>query len=167
MESLVFEHIVVNSLVYTIIGAGYLLIFMVTFNPRIWGYQDYPDRIKKKIPPQTRKERITAGFVGIPWFIFILTYPLVPTAYLETDLGEISFEVAFFNIFSMVFLFFLVDLVVLDWLIISKITPKFVIIDGTSPEDYKDFSHHYKSHLVALIPLTLICILFSAIIVFL
>lgn len=141
---------------------------MVAFNPRIWGYQDYPDRIKEKIPPQSRRERIIAGLVGIPWFVFIFTYPLVSTAFLETELGgEISFEVAFINIFFMVFLFFLTDLVVLDWLIISKITPKFIIIDGTTPEDYKDFSHHYKSHLIAFIPLTLICILFSAIIVFL
>ena len=162
---MVFVQIMVNSLVYAIIGAGYLLIFMVTCNPRIWGYQDYPDRIKKKIPPQTRKERITAGIVGMPWFIFIFTYPLVSTAFLEADLGgEISFEVAFFNMFFMVFLFFLVDLVVLDWFIISKITPRFVIIDGTTPEDYKDFSHHYKRHLIAFIPLTLLCLLFSAII---
>lgn len=165
---MVFERVVINSLTYTTIGAGYLLIFMVTFNPRVWGYQDYPDRIKKKILPQTRKERLTAGLVGMPWFIFIFAYPLVSTVFLERDLGgEIPFEVAFFNMFSMVLLFFLVDLVVLDWLVISKITPRFVIIDGTTPEDYKDFSHHYKRHLLALIPLTLICLLFSAIIVFL
>ncbi|MFX1536274.1 MAG: hypothetical protein ACFFDI_18820 [Promethearchaeota archaeon] len=162
---MVFEKIVVNSLVYTTIGASYLLIFMITFNPRIWGYQDYPDRIKKKIPSQTREERVTGGLVGMPWFIFIFGYPLVSTAFFEADLGgEISFEVAFLNMFSMVLLFFLVDLVVLDWFIISKITPRFVIIDGTTPEDYKDFSHHYKRHLIALIPLTLLCLLFSAII---
>ncbi len=164
---MVFVNIVFNGLFYTAIGAGYLLIFMVTFNPRIWGYQDYPKKIKEKVPSQTRRERIVAGLVGMPWFFFILAYPLISTIFLETELkGEIPFEIAFFNIFFMVFLFFLVDLVVLDWLIITKITPKFVIIDGTTPEDYKDFSHHYKGHLIASIPLILICAVFSAIIVF-
>ena len=38
------------------------------------------------------------------------------------------------------------DLFFLDWLIVSKITPKFVIIPGSEAEDYKDFSHHYKGH---------------------
>jgi len=151
-----------NGLFYTAIGAGYLLMFMVTFNPRIWDYQDYPEKIKETIPPHTRREKVIAGLVGMPWLFFILAYPLVSTAFLETELGgEIPFEIAFFNMFFMVLLLFLVDLVILDWLIISKITPKFVIIDGTTPEDYKDFSHHYKDHLMASIPLTLICIIFS------
>jgi hypothetical protein len=135
---------------------------MVTFNPRIWGYQDYPERIKEKIPPQTRRERAIAGLVSIPFFIFILGYPIITTSLLETNLGgEINFEVAFFNIIFMVIFFFLADLVILDWLIISKITPKFVIIDGTTPEDYKDFTHHYRGHLIALIPLTIICVILS------
>jgi hypothetical protein len=64
----------------------------------------------------------------------------------------------------MVFLFFLVDLVILDYLIISKITPKFVIITGTSPEDYKDFSQHYKGHILAIVPLVVICTMFSCIV---
>ncbi|MHA2389779.1 MAG: hypothetical protein ACXACW_13765 [Candidatus Hodarchaeales archaeon] len=165
---MVFEKIVINGLIYTTIGTVYLLIFMVTFDPRIWGYQDYPEKIKEKVPPQTRRERVIAGLVGMPWFVFIFAYPLISTAYMETELGgEIPFEIAFFNMFFMVFMFFLVDLVILDWLIISKITPKFVIIDGTAPEDYKDFSHHYKGHLLASIPLILIYAVFSAIIVFL
>lgn len=48
------------------------------------------------------------------------------------------------------------DLVILDWLIISKITPQFVIIPGTEKEDYRDLSHHYKGHVKAtavLIPI--------------
>ena len=148
------------------IGAGYIFIFMITFNPRIWGYQDYPDRIKEKVPSQTRKERTIAGLVGLPWFVFIIFYPLFSTAALKSELGgEIPFEIAFANILFMMIAFFLVDLVILDWLIISKITPKFVIIDGTTVEDYKDFSHHYRGHLIMFIPLVLFCIILSVIVV--
>jgi hypothetical protein len=50
--------------------------------------------------------------------------------------------------------------VILDWLIVSRITPKFVIIPGTSKEDYKDFSHHFKAQAKA----TLVILLLSLII---
>ncbi|MFC1802870.1 hypothetical protein ACFL0D_02765 [Thermoproteota archaeon] len=59
------------------------------------------------------------------------------------------------------------DLVILDWLIVSKITPKFVIIPGPQEEDYKDFSHRYKGHALASIPMILICALVAAIISYL
>jgi hypothetical protein len=164
---MVFEKIVLNCLFYSAIGAGYLLIFMLTCDPRIWGLQDYPEKIKERVSPQTRREKVIAGLVGIPWLSFIVAYPLFSTYSLKTSQGgEISFGIAFLNLFFMVGLFFLVDLVLLDWLIISKITPKFVIIDGTTPEDYKDFSHHYKGHLIAVIPLTLFCVISSAIFAF-
>ncbi len=139
---------------------------MVTFNPRIWGYQDYPDRVKEKVAPQSRKERGIAGLISFPWFLFLLAYPLISTVLLERDLGgDIRFEVAFLNIFFMVFLFFLVDLVLLDWLIISKITPNFVIIEGTTSDDYKDFSSHYKGHFFAFLPLIFVCGLLALLIV--
>ena len=107
----VFEQIMFNGLFYTIISSGYLLLFMISFNPRIWGYQDYPKKIKEKIPPQTRRERLIAGIVSIPWFFFILTYPIFSTTSMKTELGgEIPLEVAFLNIFFMVSMFFLLGL---------------------------------------------------------
>ncbi|MFW9905868.1 MAG: hypothetical protein ACFFFH_16220 [Candidatus Thorarchaeota archaeon] len=164
---MVFERIMLNGFFFTAVSTLYLLLLMITLNPRIWGYQDYPEPIKAKVPKQTRRERAIAGLVGLPWFFFLLVYPVLSTLFLKIELGgSLPFEVAFLNIFFMVFLFFLVDLVVLDWFIISKITPKFVIIDGTSPEDYKDFSHHYKDHLLATLPLLVICVVFAVIIVF-
>jgi hypothetical protein len=42
--------------------------------------------------------------------------------------GEIPFWTAFLNVFALVFLATLGDLVILDWL---KITPEFVMIPGT------------------------------------
>ena len=103
---MVLVDIIVYGFFYTLIGTGYLFILMVTFNPRIWGYQDYPDRIKEKIPPQTRRERAIAGLVSIPFFLSILGYPLITTALLETNLGgKVNFEVAFLNIFFMIISF--------------------------------------------------------------
>mgnify|MGYP001820954800 CR=1 FL=1 len=55
------------------------------------------------------------------------------------------------------------DLVILDWLIVSRITPRFVMIPGTMEEDYKDFSHHYRGHLRATIPMAVLCGIVAAI----
>ncbi|MHA2111370.1 MAG: hypothetical protein ACXADW_08515 [Candidatus Hodarchaeales archaeon] len=159
--------IFLNSLFYALVGNGYLLLLMYFFNPRIWGYQDYPEKIKAKIEPQTKRERALAGLVSIPWIIIIIGFPLNSTFLLKSQQGyEIEFFLAFLNIFSMVVLFFLGDLIILDWFIISKWTPDFVIIEGSEKEDYKDFSHHYRGHAIASIPLIIVCLILAAIVSF-
>jgi hypothetical protein len=61
----------------------------------------------------------------------------------------------------------LVDLVFLDWLIISKITPRFVIIPGSDEADYKDFSHHYRGHGRAALIMTGLAFVFAAAVTYL
>jgi len=161
------SYVLFHSLVYAVIGNGYLLAFMYFFNPRIWGYQDYPDRVKEKVQPQTRRERGIAGLVSIPWIIFTVGFPFYSAFMLKTQQGnEIELLLAFLNIFFMVTLFFLGDLIILDWFIISKWTPDFVIIEGSEKDDYKDFSHHYRGHAIATIPILFICLLGAAIVTF-
>jgi hypothetical protein len=104
--------------------------------------------------------------VFLPWFLFIFLFPLYSTLLLKTNLGnEISFLLAFLNIAVSVFLFYLGDLIILDWLIISKLTPSFVIISGSDISDYKDFSHHYKGHMKAILPLLVLCLILAGIVV--
>ena len=140
---------------------------MITANPRVWGYADYSEAIKNKVPPQTGKEKLLGGIVGLPWFIFVLGFPIYSTYILKSNLGnEISFWIAFLNLFVLSLLLIVGDLVILDWLIVSKITPKFVIILGTSKEDYKDFSHHYRAHARAAVIQILICLIIAGIVTY-
>ncbi len=154
------NHIIKHSLFFAVIVNGYLFILMITMSPRVWGYRDYPEIVKQKVPPQTKKEKALAAIVGLPWFIFVLGFPVVSTYMLKSNLGdEISLFKAFLNIYVLFSFATFGDLIILDWLIISKITPRFVIIPGTEVRDYKDFSHHYKGHAKAailFIPLSLI-----------
>lgn len=156
-----------HGLLYILIGTGYLFLIMLTLSPRVWGYQDYSDAIKAKVPPQTQKERVFARIVGVPWVVFMFGFPLVSTYLLKAQLGgEITFEMAFLNVFILSCFLVIGDLVILDWLLISQITPCFVIIPGTEVEDYKDFSHHYKAHAKATIPLLFLCVVYAAIVVY-
>jgi len=165
---MIVEHLLMHGLFYAIVVTGYLFVMMVTTSPRIWGYNDYSQAIKDKVPPQTKSEKKLAMLIALPWFIFTLGFPIYSTLVLKAKLSsDISVGVAFLNLFVL-FLFATVgDLLILDWLIISKATPKFVIIPGTLKEDYKDFSHHFKGHAKALVVIIPIFLALAAIISYL
>jgi hypothetical protein len=158
-------HIITHGLFYGAVLTGYLFLLMITLSPRVWGYKDYPDIVKKKVPAQTGKEKMLGAIVGLPWFVFVMGFPVFSTLALKSKLGgEISFATALLNVLVMFFFGTLGDLVLIDWLIISEITPKFVIIPGSVKEDYKDFSHHFKGHAKAAIPLTVLCLIIGGLV---
>ncbi len=162
---MVFTHLITHGLFFAIIFNGYLLLVMVLTSPRVWGYSDYPEVIKNKVPPQTQREKLLAAVIGLPWFIFIFGFPIFSTYVLKYKLGgEIPFMIAFLNLFVLLLLATVGDLVILDWLIVSKITPGFVIIPGSERADYKDFTHHYKAHAKALAGLILVCLTIAGIV---
>lgn len=147
-----------QALFYGAVVTGYLLFMMVTLSPRVWGYQDYPERIKERVPPQTRRERITAGVFGVPWMVFTFGYPIYSVLALRSRLGGvITFWDAFLHLLLLAAAATIGDLVFLDWFIVSKVTPGFVVIPGSEVEDYKDFSHHYWAHARAALIMVLLC----------
>jgi len=162
---MVITHIVTQGLFYGVIVTGYLFLIMIAFSPRVWGYQDYPQVVKSKVPPQTKKEKIIARIIGLPWFVFVAGFPVFSTFALKSKLGgEIPFLTALLNVLAMFLLATLGDLVLVDWLLISKITPRFVIIPGSDREDYKDFSHHFRGHAKAAIPIIMIALLIAGLV---
>jgi hypothetical protein len=159
------EYMTLHGLFFGFTVTGYLLFAMLSFNPRVWGYQDYSGKIKAKIPPQTKRERRRAIVISIPFFLIMIGFPLYSLMMLKTQLGgELSFVTAFIHLLTLFFFGTIGDLVILDWLIISKITPRFVMIPGTSEEDYKDFSHHYRGHALAALPIIVLCVVIAVIV---
>lgn len=158
------DYSITQGLFIALLFNGYLLLMMVSFSPRIWGYSDYSEEIKAKVPPQTRQEKRTAVLLSLPFFIIAFGLPIYSLWTLKSQLGgELPFPTAFIHLIVIFIIGTLGDLMILDWLIVSKITPKFVIIPGTTEEDYKDFSHHYWGHLWAAIPMVIICTVVAAI----
>ena len=157
---MVLDHIITHGLIYAAVVNLYLFLNMITLSPRIWGFQDYPETVKRKVPPQTKRERTIAALVSLPWLVFSLGFPIYSTLLLKSKLGgDIHPALAFINILAQLVLAWAVDMVVLDWLIIAKITPRFVIIDGSEAADYKDFSHHFRGHyraLLVIVPLSML-----------
>lgn len=163
--AMISSHILTHSLLFAVLVNGYLLLVMVFTNPRVWGYSDYSDAIKAKVPPQTREEKRLAIIIAVPWMIFTFGFPLYSTYALKADLGgEISFWTALLNVLALVAAGTLGDLVVLDWLIVNRITPKYVIMPGTTRADYQDFSHHYRAHARAAKYLLLLSLIYAFVI---
>ncbi len=162
---MLWTHFLTHGLFYALAVNLYLFLMMVTTSPRVWGYADYSDEIKAKVPPQTPHEKRLALLISLPWFIFTFGFPIYSSFALKASLGgEIPYWTALLNVLVLVLLATFGDLVILDWLIISKITPAFVIIPGTDVTDYRDFSHHFKAHARAVIPLLVVSVVISLIV---
>lgn len=165
---MIVEHFLKFGFLYMGITIGYLFIMMISTSPRVWGYHDYPQSIKDKVPSQTIQEKKIAMWLAIPWFLFAFGFPIYSTLALKVKLSnEISIWIAFLNLLIMFVLATIGDLVILDWLIVSKITPKFVVIPGSEKQDYKDFSHHFKGHMKSLVVIVPILLIVAGVISFL
>jgi len=162
---MVLRQMVVHGFGFALVANGYLLLVMLATSPRIWGYSDYPEVVRAKVPPQTRREKLAGAILGVPWLLFILGYPVFSTYAMKSSLGgEIPFLVAFLNPLVLLQLLNLGDVLILDWLIVSKITPAFVIIPGSTAADYKDMSHHFRGHIWATLAIVLLSLIIGTVV---
>jgi hypothetical protein len=160
-------HIAIHGILYFVVVIGYLFLLMIAASPRIWGYADYPEAVRRKVTPQTKRELTIAAAAALPWMAFTFGFPVYSVFALKAGLGGgIPFGTAFLNAFVLILLANFGDIVLLDWLIISKITPAFVIIPGSQKEDYKDFSHHFRGHMKAGFIQLILCVVLAAIAAF-
>ena len=83
---MIIEHLLSQGFLYAGIVTGYLFVMMISTSPRVWGYNDYPQAIKDKVPPQTKSERRLAILVSLPWFIFAFGFPIYSTLILKIKL---------------------------------------------------------------------------------
>jgi hypothetical protein len=141
--------ILIDGLVFSAVGSVYLVLLLI-YNPRLLMSEgDYPDDVLTAAPPRTKKEIRLATILSVPWFLWSLGFPLHSTiSYLRQPGITVSFGLTFGHAFMILFAFWLLDLVVLDWLMFCTITPKFLVIPGTEGfAGYKDFGMHLRGHL--------------------
>jgi hypothetical protein len=127
---------------------GPYLMGTLAINPRI-ALSDYPPDVQAAVPPRTRRELALGFALGIPFLILMVGVPLYSAFTLRGQLGgSIPYWAALVDILALAMIGNLFDLVVLDILIFSLWTPKFIVIPGTEGmAGYKDISFHLKAHL--------------------
>lgn len=123
MMMILIENILLHGTVFAILFTLYLLAIMRGLNPRIWAFSDYPKEITDHVPPQTERERRIGAYLGIPFFILVIGFPLVSTIMLEGLYGgAIPLLDAFLNFFAILMFGNFADLVILDTIIVGTIT---------------------------------------------
>ena len=125
------------------------LLLLLRFNPRIF-LGHYPKKIREIVPPKSEKERrmsILLGLlIGVPSALALL--------WRTATLGSHSFWELFAYAFGVLFIFNIVDLLILDWLIVCWFKPGWVILPGTEHVPVPNpYVHHFKEFLIGTVGL--------------
>jgi hypothetical protein len=143
----------VHLLIYFIL-LSIILYGSLAYNPRMWLHR-MPPEVAGKVSPKTPEEkRLLLKTVGIPFLLLLIAYPTIYV--LQQDANWLNYFVilcAFFAGFDVW------DTLILDLLIFCKLTPRFIIIEGTEREDYANMKYHLVSGAKGLV----ISIVFSAV----
>lgn len=143
--------IVRDGALVSVIGSTYLLI-LLRFNPRIF-LRHYPKEIRAVVPPKSAKEIRISALLGIPFLLLLFGAPFYSALlWRTTTQGRASFWELFAHAFGVFFLFNLVDLLILDWLIVCRFTPRWVILPGSEHIVIpKPWFHHFHGFLIGTV----------------
>jgi hypothetical protein len=107
---------------------GTLILTSLWINPRIW-LQDYPVDIRQKVAPLAAGEKRMRSLFALA---FVATFAVVPflstRAVVEIYREEVTFGSLFLHAFLVLNLFNLFDAVVIDWLFLGVVHPRFAFI---------------------------------------
>ena len=141
----------VNGAILSVIASCILLLSLYV-NPRLY-LQDYPRDVQAKAPPKTASEKRLALVLGVPFLLVLLCVPLLSTLRLKQHFGaSASFPALALHASGVLWVFNVVDWLVLDWLMFCTWTPSFMVIPGTEGlPGYKDYGHHFRGFLVGAV----------------
>jgi hypothetical protein len=159
-----FSTIVLYGVPYSLVLSAVILA-MALRNPRFL-LQDYPRDIQAAVPPKTPAERRASAYWATIFILVLLAFPIA--AAFSTKAAQGVFLSIFLSAFGVAFLFNVVDWLILDWLIVCTITPRFVIIPGTEGmAGYKNYTMHFRGFVIGTIfPISLGLIVAAALVYF-
>ncbi len=121
------ERILIDGGLLVVVMSALVLVSLI-INPRIW-LQDYPDAIRKRAAPLTPAEKRQQRIFMIPFMAAVIIIPFFSTRAVVSIAGaEATFGTAFLHAFLVLSLFNLFDALVIDWLFLWVMRPKFAFI---------------------------------------
>ena len=150
MNGVSFSLILVHGLIL-IFGLSFIVLGGMTLNPRLM-LTDYPPEVQAHLPPMTAPEKKQQHIMGVFFFVFALGLLLYSDAQLIARSGEKSFLPLFVNTYLVFVVANLFDLMVLDYLILIVLKPKFLFVPGAEAlEQYNTFTYHFKGFLKGMV----------------
>ena len=126
---------------------------------------DYPKDIQAAatIEKPTKAQEKAAKRFGAVGGLIILGV-LLAFGLLRFHSEQVSFLQVLKYIFIIAMTWNVVDLLIMDWLIVCTITPKWIVLRGTEGcKGYKDYFFHFKGFLIGCVYTTIMALLFSGI----
>ena len=135
----------------SVVASTYVLL-LLRFNPRIF-LRHYPKEIQENVPPKTAKEKRMSIGLGIPLILLLVGSPFASSLIwrAEAQTGPSFWELAE-HAFGVIFIFNLFDLLILDWLILCRFTPRWVLLPGAEHIVIpKPYLQHFQGFLAGTI----------------
>ena len=136
----------------------------IWYNEEIW-HDDYPPDIRERAGPMSERAKRERIVVAVPFLAILLGGPLVSTLRLKRRSGgTLSFATAATNVYALWAFFNLFDLLILDYLFLLILKPRFAVLPGTegmnSYQDYRfPFVGFLKGLAYGLVPSLLIALI--------
>jgi hypothetical protein len=128
------------------ISLSILIMAMLVRNPRLM-LHSYPKDVCAAVAPKTPAERRESVWWAAIFLTLTAAFPLGATLVSKRNGGD--FLETAVTAFGVVFVFNLIDWLVLDWLIFCTITPGFVVLPGTAGiSGYKNYGMHLRGFMV-------------------
>ena len=145
LDALLLKQSLLNGIILSLV-LGAIVIGSMIYNARLW-LRDYPKPMRDKVPPLSVTEKRDRAVLVVLLLGVLLGGVLLATLQLRRyPPALLSIGAAYLSLFLMLAVFNLFDALVLDLLIITLITPKFVIIPGTEGMEY--LFRDYRKQLV-------------------
>lgn len=106
------------------------------YNPRLF-LRHYPKEIREAAPPMTDAERKTSKLVGLPFIALLLGFPIYSAITFDGSHPEANFLAKAVHGFGVSMVFNVVDFVVLDFLWLGALRPRWAMIPGTEAVTFR------------------------------
>jgi hypothetical protein len=154
MEAATFWPIVTHAALFGILLSAVLfpLVLGLTWlNPEIM-LNDYPPDIRAKhgsMSPRSKRQRLPIALIVVTLFLglIVASFHGLPTG---AD-GDLDFLEAALHLFVLFTVFNTLDWLILDWLIVVTLCPRFIILPGTEGlAGYKDYGFHLRGYMIGM-----------------
>ena len=152
---------VIKGLIWSALWIIYVYVIVTKYPWQM--LHEYPKDIQKAsvLPEPTTENKKNAKLFGaigsLVIFGALITFGLIRFADSRESYGKILLY-----IFIIAMIWNIADLLIMDWLIICRITPKWVVIPGTEGcSGYKDYFFHFKGFLIGCVYTGIMSLLFS------
>jgi hypothetical protein len=128
-----------------------MVLVLVRINPEIM-LGDYPPDIQAKYGPMSERSKRQRIPVAI---LFLVVMFAIVAASFAPILGAVDrprlFLASFTNLFVVFSVFNILDWLVLDWLIVVTLRPRFLVLPGTDGmAGYGDYAFHFRGFLIGI-----------------